>query len=390
MRQISAIIEIGTSKVVSIISEAGQYDEAHILGNAVVPYAGYKGRKMLDKRGLSKAVVDALRGAEKMAGKKCKQIHVGVPADFVKVVCYKAELVFPEHKTITQADVTKLYGQGRSKIEVPKEYTLIHRCPVSFMLDDARRTMEPIGRKASKLTAVISYVFGDKWFIQGITNVLNHNGYSPSTFIASSYASAMRFLPQEKRDSGAILLDIGSLSTCVAVTRGDGIIFHKTLPFGGSSISNDISKVLNVKTSIAEELKKRAIFGLSLSESDNYEICDKETYKFKRFSACQVQQVIEARVLEMLKIITLALDKSGCSLPKYMPLYVTGGTASMRGLREFIQHNIDRSTTIVQPQSTCFNQPSYSAALAVMDLALDAEAVDEPNFFENLKNKLGF
>ena len=58
----------------------------------------------------------------------------------------------------------------------------------------------------------------------------------------------------------------------------------------------------------------------------------------------------------------------------------------MRGLREFVQKYTDHSTSIVQPQSTCFNQPCYSSALAVMDMALEAEIDDEPGFFENFKN----
>ena len=90
MRQISTVIEIGTSKVVSIISENGQYDDTHILGSAAVPYAGYKKRKWVDKHALEPAVVNALHEAEKKAGKRCKAVHIGIPADFIKVVCRKA------------------------------------------------------------------------------------------------------------------------------------------------------------------------------------------------------------------------------------------------------------------------------------------------------------
>lgn len=389
MRQISTVIEIGTGKVVALISEAGQYDEAHILGSASVEYAGYKNRKWVDRHSLAPAVMTALHEAEKKAGKKCKQVHVGIPADFVTVVCRNAEISFAKYKTVSQDDVDRLYQSGRSKLNVPKEYVMLHRCPVAFTLDDTRHTMEPIGRKALSLKAVISYVLAERWFINGVTGMLSNHGYNASTFVAASYAEVVRFIPQEKRDHGAIMLDIGKTSSCVMAVRGDGLIYHRVLPFGGANITGDLSKVFNIELNMAEELKKRSIFGLSLNDDDNYEVCDSETYKFVRFPAVEVQDVIEARLKEMLGFVMHSLEKSGCKLPAYVPIYVTGGTASMRGLREFIQKVTERNTVMVQPQSTCFNQPCYSSSLAVMDMALDAESEDDPGIFDSLKNIFG-
>lgn len=385
MRQISTVIEIGTSKVVSVICEAGKYDEAHILGSASVTYPGYKNRKWLDKHGLAPAINEALREAERIAGRKVKQVHVGIPADFLKVVCNKAEIEFESTQTVNEEDIKLLYQKSRSKLQIPKEYTVIHRSPILYMLDDARKSMEPVSKRARKISIIASYVLAERWFISGVSKMLLRYGYTPSTFIGASYAEALRFIPQEKRDSGAVMIDIGHTSTTVMVARGDGLMFHKVLPFGGNNITDDIIRVMNTKPSVAEELKKRSIYGLSLGEDDYYEVCDRSSYKFERFSAIKVQGVIEARLKEMLDVIIEALDRSGCRLYSYVPVFVTGGTASMRGLREFIQKETNHNTVIVVPQSTCFNQPSYTSALAVADLALDAESDDEPGFFENIK-----
>lgn len=386
MRQISTVIEIGTGKVVCVICEAGKYDETHILGNATVTYSGYKNRKWVDRHSLARAVKEALREAEKMAGRKVKNVHIGIPADFLKVVCNKTEIEFNSSKTLTQADINRLYHQSRTKLQVPKDHMVIHRCPIVYVLDDARKTMEPVTKKAKKASVVVSYVLAERWFCAGVQKMLFDFGYNASTFIASSYAEAIKFIPEEKRDQGAVMIDIGNTSTTVMVARGDGLMFHRVLNFGGANITEDIVKVLNTKHKVAEELKKRAIYGLSLSESDNYEVCDKDTYKFERFPAIKVQAVIEARLKEMVDFIVEALDQSGCKLPKYVPVYVTGGTAVMRGLREFIQKETNHNTIIVSPQSTCFNQPAFSSVLAVADLALDAETEDNKGFFENIKN----
>ncbi len=386
MRQISTIIEIGTSKVVSVICEAGPNDETHILGSASVNYPGYKNRNWVDRHGVAPAIIEAIREAEKIAGRKAKSVHVGIPADFLKVELRKVEIEFNGQKNITQEDIDGLYKIGRSKLQVPKDYMMIHRCPIAYKLDDARKTMEPLSKRAKKLSAIISYVLAERWFASGIAKILLKYGYTASTFIGASYAEALRYIPEDKRDQGAVMIDIGASSTCVMVVRGDGLTYHKVLPFGGNNITDDIIKVLNIKRHVAEELKKRAIYGLSLSEDDCYEVCDRDTYKFERFPAYKVQAIIEARLKEMLDVIVNALDNSGCNLPHYVPVFVTGGTASMRGLREFVQKETSHNTTIVMPQSTRFNQPAYSSSLAVASLALEAEAEDETGFFESIKN----
>ena len=99
MRQISTVIEIGTSKIVCIISQRGQFDESHILGSAVKSYAGYKNKKWLDKKNITPAIIGAIHEAEQQAGKKCKYVHIGIPADFTKVVCSSENIDFSGYRS---------------------------------------------------------------------------------------------------------------------------------------------------------------------------------------------------------------------------------------------------------------------------------------------------
>ncbi len=384
MRQISTVIEIGTSKIVCIMSQKGQFDESHILGSSVKSYAGYKNKKWLDKKSIAPAIIGAIREAEQQAGKKCKYVHIGIPADFTKVVCSNESIDFSGYKTVTQADIEKLYKLGRQKA-IDKDYSIVHVAPVSFKIDNARKTMEPVGQRASKLSATVSFIMVEKWLCSAITKMLDARGYAVSTFISSSYATAMKYISQQKRDNGAIFLDIGDKSTTVALTKGDGILFHKAFSIGGANITGDIVKVLGLKHDMAEELKKRSIYGLSLSQDDFYEVCDKKSCKFERYPAKQVQSIIEARLYEILSVVNNALEKSGSNIPEYVPIFISGGTASMRGIREFVQKYTQRNTNLVQPQSTCFNQPAFASALSVMDMALDVQQDEKTSIFDGLK-----
>lgn len=384
MKQVSTIIEIGTSKIVCIIAEKGQFGEAHILGSAFRNYPGYKNKKWIDKKSVFPAIFGALNDAEKQAGKKYRNVHVGIPADFIQVKCSRERVNFPKHKTLTQGDIARLYKSGRNR-SVDETQSIMHVAPVNFKIDDARNTMEPVGQMASSVSATVSYISTMKSFAEAFEKAFSRRGYEVSTFIASSYATAMTFVSQEKRDNGAIVLDIGDKSTSIVITKGDGVIFHKALPFGGRNITNDLKNLLGIKFDMAEDLKKRSIYGLSLSEDDVYEVCDKETGKFERYSAIKVQEIIEARLLEMFEYISYYIENSRCNIPDYIPVFIAGGTASMRGIREFAQKQLSRNTIIVQPQSTKFNQPAFASALAVTDLALDALIENEVSFFDSIK-----
>ena len=50
MRQVSAAIEIGTSKVVCTIAESGAYEGFNLLGASTIEYSGYTRRGWIEPK----------------------------------------------------------------------------------------------------------------------------------------------------------------------------------------------------------------------------------------------------------------------------------------------------------------------------------------------------
>ena len=88
---------------------------------------------------------------------------------------------------------------------------------------------------------------------------------------------------------------------------------------------------------------------------------------------------------EICDIIKRELDKSGCILPEYVEIWLTGGTSGMRGIREFMQKRLNRGVSLIQPKSTRLNKPEFSSALGVIDLALDNITQEEVSLLEQIK-----
>ena len=77
----------------------------------------------------------------------------------------------------------------------------------------------------------------------------------------------MYLLPEDKRDSLAVLVDIGYYSTNVSLVYGDSLLFFTTIPMGGGHIASDIAYAMKVEGDTAEQLKRRYTFGLSDNNS---------------------------------------------------------------------------------------------------------------------------
>lgn len=384
MRQTAAAIEIGTSKVVCTIAEKGVYDGFNLLGISVNEYAGYNRSGWIEPRELKYTVSSVLREAEKQAGRRLRRVHIGVPGDFTEVVLKKASLSFGKPRRITQDDVDLLFKRGEN-FSAMHDYSVAHRCPIYFLLNGERKTMDPVNMMASEISAMVSYVLVNKGFVRSVGSLLEGEGYVMDSAIASSLAQALAFIPAEMRDRTAILVDIGDRSTSVSVLKGDGMLYHNSVPVGGLHITRDLAMLMHVDDEIADQLKKRAVYGLSVSRDDVYEIMAKGSYRVQSFSAMKVQEIINARVDEICDIIKRELERSGCILPEYVEIWLTGGTSGMRGIREFMQKRLMRGVTLIQPKSTRLNKPEYSSALGVIDLALDNITQEDISLWDQIK-----
>ena len=309
---------------------------------------------------------------------------MGVPGDFTEVILKKASLSFGKARRITQDDVELLFKRGEN-FSAMRDYSVAHRCPIHFLVNGERKTMDPLNMMASELSAMVSYVLVNKGFMRSVGALMESEGYVIDSAVASPLAQALAFIPAEMRDRTSILVDIGNRSTSISVLKGDGMLYHNSVRIGGLHITRDLAMLMHVDDEIAEQLKRRAVYGLSVSRDDVYELLPKGSSRIQSFSAMKVQEIINARVDEICDIIKKELEQSGCILPEYVEIWLTGGTSGMRGIREFMQKRLNRGVSLIQPKSTRLNKPEYSSALGVIDLALDNITQEEVPLLEQIK-----
>ncbi|MDR0897247.1 MAG: cell division protein FtsA [Oscillospiraceae bacterium] len=386
MKNMAATIDFGTSKIVTLVAESGGYSRCDIIGAGTVPYDGYTDGYWNTPDQVSDAIRASLSAAEKQAGRDIREIHVGVPGEFCRVYVTETTLQLQGVEPhVTSPDVERIFSMADEEIK-PVRGVIIHRSPAWFMVDDGKKTMEPVGLKGSTLKTLVSFIVADEFFLNDINRRMQDLQVEVAGFFASPMGESLLFLPSEDRDRTAVLIDIGYLNTEIMAVEGDALVFHKVIPIGGAHITVDLTYGLEVPMNLAEQIKRSYIFGLP--GGDNTIEVTGDNGRLLSFTHEQVARVLEPRVDEIAELIRDALGQSGVRLGSWSNVYLTGGALALnRGGREYLAAQMERPVRQVAAKAAKLNSPIYSSALGLMDLIFDTIENQPQNggFFDRIK-----
>ncbi len=372
MKTTVAAIDFGTSKIVTLVAENSGSQRCDIVGAGIAMYDGYLEEGWNNPGELEEKIRLSLSEAEKQSHRKLREINVGVPGAFTRV--YATEARVPLKGTdpkVSAADVKAIFRKATESLgSIPG--IVVHSSPAWFMVDDGRKTLEPVGMKGRELSALISFVVANQFFVDEITNRLADIGVTASGFFSTPAGEAMLYLPEEDRDRTAALIDIGYLNTEVMAVEGDALTFHKTIEIGGGNIAADLSMGLDISLKDAEEkIKRQYVYGIA-TQNETYDLPAVGEQKSRSFTRDEVTEIITARVDEIAEEIQQALDDSGIKLGNWSNIYLTGGGLSFnRGGKDYLSNKLGRPVRDTPKRTTKMNSHAFSSTLGLMDLIID-------------------
>ncbi len=374
MKTTVAAIDFGTSKIVTLVAENSGSQRCDIVGAGIAEYDGYMLDGWNDPANVTEKIQQSIAEAEKQSHRRLREINVGVPGAFtrVDVTEVRIPLTGPDPK-VTPADVKNIFDQAAKKLGSQPGGIVIHSSPAWFMVDNHKKTLEPVGMKGRELSALISFVSAEKFFVDEVNGRLNSLGIAASGFYSAPAGEAMLYLPEEDRDRTAVLIDMGYLNTEVMIVEGDAIIYHKVIEMGGGNIAADLSIGLGVNINAAEEkIKQQYVFNSVVAQENSFTIPGVDGQKPMTFTREQVQQIIEPRVEEIAEAIQAALEDSGVQLGNWSNIYLTGGgLAFNRGGRDFLSKQLSRTVRDTPKRTTKMTSHAFSSTLGLMDLIID-------------------
>lgn len=191
-----SVIDFGTSKIVTLIAENSSSQRCDVVGAGVAPYDGYLPEGWNNPGDLNEAIMASVKEAEDQSKKKIRDVYVGVPGAFTKVYATEAMIELKgTDPRVTANDVKSIFAVAKENLQqIPG--IVVHSSPAWFMVDDGKKTLEPVGLKGRQFRAMISFVVANQFFVDDVNNRLADLGITATGFFSTPAGEAMLYLPE--------------------------------------------------------------------------------------------------------------------------------------------------------------------------------------------------
>lgn len=330
--KLNFLLEVGSSKLVLIATVKGKHS-SKIVDKATVLYDGFMDGEFLSPDDLEANIGELISLASAKLHTHIHSIVVGVPSEFCMCVCKRISRKFVEPRKITNHDIASLFENNLS-FGNSNDYQVINFSPMQYMLDDNATTMQPIGKKTSSLVVDASYILAKTSFIDLLTTKLNKLGINNIDFICSALGQAIKCSQDNETHQPIAVVDVGHISTSVAVLKGEGLALLSSFSLGGGHISSDIMQLLGMSFKDAELIKRKIILTIEPERNEYYEVGVNNSCIKAPIS--MTNQIVKSRIESLAKVIgeILSIDP----IFKNYDLYLTGdGIANFKGVKTILK-----------------------------------------------------
>lgn len=307
-------IDIGTSKVSTVVGEVNNFDQIEIICMTKAKCSGIKKGKIINDDEVAMSIAKTINDAEDEANLRINSAYVTIPGKYVTIV---QNSVIKEIKDkfvgISSRDVNSAMMLVKD-IDLPDNQTIIDIVPENFILEDGQVVSDPIGAFSSSFTLNAEILIADKEYVRQLHQIFKKADLEIDGIIPNTLAQRNLILDNNELNDNIMLLDIGAGNTDIGIFSGGKFVYTDTIPLGGDSITNDIALVLDISVEEADKLKKQ--YGLALKsfiDNDNDVIlntCNGIT-KTRTIKSSELIEIIEARIEEIFSLVNKEIVSQG-------------------------------------------------------------------------------
>ena len=307
-------IDIGTSKVCTVVGEVNNFGQIEIISNTSYKCSGLKKCKIINEDEISLSIAKTIKDAEEETNLKINSAYVTIPGKYVTIVQNSiTKEAKDKYSGISVRDVQNAIMQVKD-IEIPDGKTLIDIVPDKITLDNGTVVTDPVGNLSSSFTISAQIILADKDYVRQLHNIFKKANLEIDGIVPITLAERNLILDSNELHDNIMLLDIGAGNIDIGVFEGSSFIYTNSIPLGGDNITNDIAVVLNISEEEADKLKRQ--YGLALKsfiDNDNDIILNtsKDENKNRIIKSSELIEIIEARIEEMFSIINKDITNNG-------------------------------------------------------------------------------
>lgn len=373
MDEIVVGIDVGTTKICTVIAEINPREQLRIIGVGIEPSRGLRKGMINDMEAAAKAIGRSIAKAEKVAGYSIESAYVGIAGDHISSVTSRGRTTVGNgDRPITTADIARVMEEAQA-IAIPHDRQILHALPQSFALDGQDGIRDPTGMVGYKLEVQAHIVTASVTAIRNLVNCVQSAGVSVNELVLQSLASAEAVLRPDEKHMGVAIVDIGGGTSDISIFM-EGSVWHShVLPVGGDHLTNDIALGLRTPFNTAEELKVRYGHALPI-EIDADETVDINAFgdgTREIIARRDIASLINDRISEILDLILREIKRTGYDGLLAAGLVLTGGSSDLGGLKDLSRNRLALPSRIGIPRglggmAAQLKAPAYATAVGLL------------------------
>jgi cell division protein FtsA len=371
MEEIIVGIDVGTTKVCTLVGRVEDDKSIRILGVGIEPSEGVKKGVIVDLGAASQAITRSVKKAESTSGLEITSALVSIAGAHVSSVNSRGAAAV-NGNTIEQYDIEHALDQARA-VAIPYDREIIHVIQRGFSVDGQDGIRNPKGMHGYRLEVESHIITASAATVDNLRQCVGAAGVEIQQFVLNPLASAEVVLTEQERQMGVAVCDIGGGTTDLAIYVNGDVWHTMVLAVGGNHVTQDIAHGLRLPFPQAEDVKMQQGYAVRA------EVGAEEYFSIRPFgedrpvqiNRKELAHIIEARVDEMFSLTLQEIKRSGYDglLPAGMVL--TGGASALPGIKRIASDVLGMPVRVAGPENLLglvdrLNSPAYSTSVGLL------------------------
>jgi cell division protein FtsA len=385
-----ASIDVGTTKVCTLVGETNELGDLRIVGVGVSPSRGLRRGIVVNATEAAEAIVSSVERAERISGYDIARAYVGIAGAHIASMNSRGVVGIPHgERGITDDDVARALDASRA-ISIPEHHQVLHVIPRGYSIDGQEGVSDPRGMYGARLEVEAHVVTGSALSIQNLVKCVHTLNIDVDQLVLAPLAAGEAVLTGTERAMGVALADIGGGTTDIAIFI-EGSVWHTAiLPVGGHHLTNDVAICLRTPFDEAEEIKKKhghaRVDQVAADEELDIAAFGEEAYQ--RITKRELAQILNARVQEIASLILQEIKRSGYDGLLPAGVVLCGGTSELAGICDVMRGVIGLPVRVGRPHDLqglvdVLTHPAYATSVGLLlwaqnqELALSSQVLSD-------------
>ena len=386
-------IDIGTSKITTLIASASDDSTIRVIGVSTVASRGLRKGQIVNIEEATSVISESLEAAERMAGISVASAYLLTGGNHIASLNSHGVVAVAEpDKEITDNDVKRVIDAAKA-ISLPSSREILHIIPRGYLVDGQEGIVDPVNMTGVRLEVDTHLITGGSIAIRNLYKCVEELGVEVESVIFGGLASSYATLSDTEKELGVVLVDIGGGTTDVAIYVDGALSYSSVIPVGAMNITKDLAAGLRISLESAEKIKlalgqvpKNPVVSddenvkTKVDKSDEIDISNlmlpEEMKTISRKTL--VEGIVKPRLNEIFSLVGLEIKKSGFGGMTPSGVVLTGGGALSVGAIESARRNLAMSVRVGIPKNISglideITTPAYASSVGLLLYGMKAD-----------------